>query len=128
MAGGAEEDRVYSLLGYLGFGYNVPVRPGLGRPHVSITHNASVVRAMCGSSRVRYIRYIRAARAAERKEQVGSSARSERIRTYNYPDDRVTDHRTSVTVHGIPRMLAGEVLDDFIDEALAQAAAAEGGD
>ena len=44
------------------------MRPGLGRPHVSITHNASVVRAMCGSSRVRYIRYIKARCGSARPE------------------------------------------------------------
>src|SRR4051812_30990180 len=50
--------------------------------------------------------------AADRKAQVGSGDRSERIRTYNFPQDRITDHRVGVTGHGIERVLSGE-LDDF---------------
>jgi peptide chain release factor 1 len=50
--------------------------------------------------------------AAERKSQVGSGDRSERIRTYNFPQDRITDHRVNVTGHGIERVLGGD-LDEF---------------
>jgi peptide chain release factor 1 len=50
--------------------------------------------------------------AADRKAQVGTGDRSERIRTYNFPQDRITDHRVGLTGHGIERVLAGE-LDDF---------------
>jgi peptide chain release factor 1 len=50
--------------------------------------------------------------AADRKAQVGSGDRSERIRTYNFPQDRITDHRVGLTGHGIERVLAGE-LDEF---------------
>ena len=49
-----------------------------------------------------------------RRAQVGAADRSEKIRTYNYPQDRVTDHRISTSFHGIPRMMDGE-LDDIID-------------
>ena len=50
--------------------------------------------------------------AAERRAQVGTGERSEKIRTYNFPQDRVTDHRVKVTKNGLQTILAGE-LDDF---------------
>ena len=54
-------------------------------------------------------------RAADRKEQVGSGDRSERIRTYNYPQGRVTDHRINLTLYKIDKIIAGEALDDIVD-------------
>ncbi|MEK9754013.1 MAG: peptide chain release factor 1 [Rhodospirillaceae bacterium] len=57
------------------------------------------------------------ARAAARKSQVGSGDRSERIRTYNFPERRVTDHRIGLTLHQLERVLDGE-LDEFIDALL----------
>ena len=56
-----------------------------------------------------------AERAAERKSQVGSGDRSERIRTYNFPQGRVTDHRINLTLHKLDRVLSGEALDEVID-------------
>jgi peptide chain release factor 1 len=53
--------------------------------------------------------------SAERKSQVGSGDRSAKIRTYNYPQGRVTDHRAGVTVHQLPAILEGD-LDGFLDE------------
>jgi peptide chain release factor 1 len=52
--------------------------------------------------------------ASERKAQVGSGERSEKIRTYNFPQDRITDHRVKVTASGVDRVLGGE-LDEFTD-------------
>ena len=52
--------------------------------------------------------------AAERKSQVGTGDRSEKIRTYNYPQGRVTDHRIGLTSYNLPSVMAGE-LDQFID-------------
>jgi len=57
---------------------------------------------------------LHATRAADRKSQVGTGDRSERIRTYNFPQGRVTDHRIGLTLYKIDRIMAGE-LDDFID-------------
>jgi peptide chain release factor 1 len=53
-------------------------------------------------------------RAQERKSQVGSGDRSERIRTYNYPQNRVTDHRTGLTLHKLEQILDGN-LDELFD-------------
>ena len=55
-----------------------------------------------------------AAESAARKAQVGSGDRSEKIRTYNFPQDRVTDHRIGLTKHNLPAIMDGE-LDDIID-------------
>ena len=52
--------------------------------------------------------------AADRRSQVGSGDRSERIRTYNYPQGRVTDHRIGVTVYKLDAFLDGE-MDEIID-------------
>ena len=58
---------------------------------------------------------IDAAHAAERKGQVGTGDRSERIRTYNYPQSRVSDHRIELTLYNLDEVLAGAALDEFID-------------
>ena len=50
----------------------------------------------------------------QRRSQVGTGDRAEKIRTYNFPQDRVTDHRISLTLHNLPRILEGE-LDELID-------------
>jgi peptide chain release factor 1 len=47
--------------------------------------------------------------AADRRAQVGSGERAEKIRTYNFPQDRITDHRVNVTVHNVEKVLAGEL-------------------
>jgi len=54
-------------------------------------------------------------RAAARKGQVGSGDRSERIRTYNFPQGRVTDHRINLTLYKLDKVIAGEALDELID-------------
>ncbi|MBL8587858.1 MAG: peptide chain release factor 1 [Methylobacteriaceae bacterium] len=56
-----------------------------------------------------------AARAADRKAQVGSGDRSERIRTYNFPQGRVTEHRIGLTLYKIDKVMTGEALDEIID-------------
>ena len=53
--------------------------------------------------------------ASTRKNQVGTGDRSERIRTYNYPQGRVTDHRINFTLHKIEKIIEGEGLDEIID-------------
>src|SRR6056300_1573516 len=58
---------------------------------------------------------VEAERAAERKGQVGSGDRSERIRTYNFPQGRVTDHRINFTLYKLDRVIAGEALDEVVD-------------
>jgi peptide chain release factor 1 len=64
-----------------------------------------------------------AALSQTRRAQVGTGDRSEKIRTYNFPQDRITDHRVGLTVHNIPDRLDGNI-DDLID-AVASAAEAE---
>ncbi len=54
-------------------------------------------------------------RAADRKAQVGSGDRSERIRTYNFPQGRVTDHRINLTLYKLDKVVTGEALDDLVD-------------
>lgn len=58
---------------------------------------------------------VEAARSADRKEKVGSGDRSERIRTYNFPQGRVTDHRINLTLYKLPQVVAGEALGEVID-------------
>lgn len=61
-----------------------------------------------------------AERAAERKDQVGSGDRSEKIRTYNYPQGRVTDHRIKLTLHNLSKIIAGDALAEMIDALIAE--------
>ncbi|MCR9212960.1 MAG: peptide chain release factor 1 [Proteobacteria bacterium] len=61
-----------------------------------------------------------AERSAERKGQVGSGDRSERIRTYNFPQGRVTDHRINLTLYKLDKVLAGEALGEVIDALIAE--------
>jgi len=56
-----------------------------------------------------------AAEAASRKSQVGSGDRSERIRTYNYPQNRVTDHRINLTLYKLEQVLSGNALGEVIE-------------
>ncbi len=57
---------------------------------------------------------VDSARSADRKAMVGSGDRSERIRTYNYPQGRVTDHRINLTLHRLPEILEGPGLEEMI--------------
>ena len=61
-----------------------------------------------------------AERAATRKSQVGTGDRSERIRTYNFPQGRVSDHRINLTLHKLDKVLSGEALDEIVDALTAE--------
>ena len=63
---------------------------------------------------------VEAERSAERKGQVGSGDRSERIRTYNFPQGRVTDHRINFTLYKLDRVVSGEALDEVVDALVAE--------
>jgi peptide chain release factor 1 len=60
-----------------------------------------------------------AERAANRRGQVGTGERSERIRTYNFPQGRVSDHRINLTLYKIDKVVSGEALDEFVDALIA---------
>jgi peptide chain release factor 1 len=63
---------------------------------------------------------VDSARASERKSMVGSGDRSERIRTYNYPQGRVTDHRINLTLYKLDRIISGDELGEVIDALVAE--------
>ena len=63
-------------------------------------------------------------RAASRKGQVGSGDRSERIRTYNFPQNRLTDHRINLTLYKLDQVVAGDALDEVIEPLIAEEQAA----
>ncbi len=65
-------------------------------------------------------RKLDAERAQERRSQVGSGDRSQRIRTYHFPQGRVTDHRVNLTLHSLDRIMEGEGLDEIIDALTAE--------
>ncbi|HUO12634.1 MAG TPA: peptide chain release factor 1 [Caulobacteraceae bacterium] len=67
---------------------------------------------------------LAAARSESRKSQVGTGDRSERIRTYNFPQGRVTDHRINLTLYNLPKVIDGEALDDVINPLIAEDQAA----
>ena len=68
---------------------------------------------------------LEAARAAERRGQVGTGDRSERIRTYNFPQGRVTDHRINLTLYKLPQIMEGEALGEIVDALVAEHQAAQ---
>ena len=67
---------------------------------------------------------VDAARSADRKAMVGSGDRSERIRTYNYPQGRVTDHRINLTLHRLPEIMEGGGFDELASALIAEDEAA----
>ena len=60
-------------------------------------------------------------RSVNRRSQIGTGDRSERIRTYNFPQGRVTDHRINLTLHKLDEFLEGEVFDEMIEALTLQA-------
>ena len=55
------------------------------------------------------------ARSKDRKNKIGTGDRSERIRTYNFPQGRVTDHRINLTLHKLEDFLEGEIFDEMVE-------------
>jgi peptide chain release factor 1 len=106
---------------------------GAGGQHVNKTESA--VRISQHKNRAKAMKILRAriyeqqraslaaTRAADRKSQVGSGDRSERIRTYNFPQGRVSDHRINLTLYKIDQVMAGS-FDDFVDALTAEDQAA----
>ena len=60
-------------------------------------------------------------RSRDRKNQIGTGDRSERIRTYNFPQGRVTDHRINFTLHKLAEFMEGEIFDEMIENLNLQA-------
>ena len=65
------------------------------------------------------------ARSADRKGQVGTGDRSERIRTYNFPQGRVTDHRINLTLYNIDKVMDGGALDELVEALVSEDQAAK---
>ena len=104
---------------------------------VRITHKPTGIVVACQEersqrqNREKAMRYLRARllklaqdeqqakEAAARRAQVGTGDRSEKIRTYNFPQNRVTDHRINLSVHNLPAVMAGDI-DEFVDALLAE--------
>lgn len=57
---------------------------------------------------------------AQKKLQIASGNLSDKIRTYNWPNNRITDHRTSEQKFGLDQMFSGELLEEFLDELMEQ--------
>ena len=64
-------------------------------------------------------------RSKDRKSKIGSGDRSERIRTYNFPQGRVTDHRINLTLHKLTEFMEGEIFDQMIENLVIQAQESE---
>ena len=60
-------------------------------------------------------------RSKDRKNKIGTGDRSERIRTYNFPQGRVTDHRINLTLHKLEEFMEGEIFDDMVESLSLQA-------
>ena len=60
-------------------------------------------------------------RSKDRKSKIGTGDRSERIRTYNFPQGRVTDHRINLTLHKLGEFMEGEIFDEMIENLIIQA-------
>ena len=65
-------------------------------------------------------REAQAKEASARKSLIGSGDRSDRIRTYNFPQGRVTDHRINLTLYNLPRIISGDALGEVVDALVAQ--------
>jgi len=109
---------------------------------VRITHKPTGIVVACQEERSQLqnkekaLRYLRARllvraqdeasakEAAARRSQVGTGERAEKIRTYNFAENRVTDHRVKLTVHQLQGVLAGDI-DEFVDALLAAERAAQ---
>ena len=60
-------------------------------------------------------------RSRDRKNQIGTGDRSERIRTYNFPQGRITDHRINMTLHKLEEFMQGEIFDEMVESLNLQA-------
>ncbi|KAK7284524.1 hypothetical protein RJT34_19270 [Clitoria ternatea] len=89
-------------------------------PHALGFNKAKALKVLCAKLYEMERFRLQSSRSKLRSEQIGSGDRSERIRTYNFPQGRVTDHRVSITYHSIDDVMQGENLDVFIDALLLQ--------
>ena len=101
----------------LGHGYRVDLRVVVSQQDEKSQHKnkAKALKVLRARLFEAQRQALEAERSAHRRSQVGSGDRSERVRTYNFPQGRVTDHRIGLTLHKIDKVMSGESLDEIID-------------
>ena len=101
----------------MGFFYEKAVRPALFTLDSERAHELGVDAMALLGARIHDLetRRVDGERAKDRKEQIGSGDRSQRIRTYNFPQGRLTDHRINLTLYSLDQIIQGIGLDEVID-------------
>ena len=98
---------------------------GAGRRRHAVFRAALALAVLAARIKDKEVRERQAKEAATRKSLIGSGDRSERIRTYNFPQGRVTDHRINLTLYKLDKVIAGDALDELIQALITEDQAAQ---